>query len=94
MFKNLFAWLKAKLRPNEALEKNSSIISDEYMQYKKSKLVAQRREEYEDAIREYGSDPNAKNYLIILKYRLKSAEEISNEFQFIQEVTRLSFSFP
>lgn len=94
MFKKLMAWIKAKLFRNASGKKSASCMTSDYITYKKQELVVERQKEYEDALVQYGDNPEAKNYLILLKHRVSCAENISNEFQLNQEMNLPKLSTP
>lgn len=69
-------------------------MTPEYIQYRKQKLVDERRKELEEATAKYGDDPKGKSYLILLKGRLEDAEKISSESQLRWELGRMNLSAP
>ena len=89
MFENFVDRLKANLGIGAARGKFDS----EYIELEKSKLVKRRRKAYREALDEYGDDPQAQNFLKVLKCRINSAEEITTEFQLLQELSMPDLTF-
>lgn len=88
MFKSSMADVTGKDKQTEQSEqqvKPTKKMTKSSFKEEKAKIIAMRREEYDAAVKTYGNDPKAHNYLILLECRLKSAEEISNEFQLMQQ---------